>query len=258
MNYYERHIGDYLKDTAHLSLLEHGVYGRLLDVYYSKEVGIEEGMVARLVGARSDDELAALRIVLMEFFVLEAGVYTQRRCDEEIARYQDKQRKAKASADARWSHTERNATAMRTHTEGNAPSLQSPDTSLQTEAIASVAAKPPRPTRKCSESFAPQDPQAWTSEHCPGIDWQAETAKFRDHTFKNPISDWHGAWRNWLRRAFETKQQARASPLTFRERDAANAAARIHEMTGGLVSAKPITRRNDALQEVFDAPRLLG
>src|SRR5205085_2671305 len=54
------------------------------------------------------------------------------RCDEEIARYQDKQRKARASAEARWSqrqpHTERNADAyanaspdsMRTHSEGNA------------------------------------------------------------------------------------------------------------------------------------------
>ncbi len=24
MNYYERHLGDYAKDTAHLSMLEHG------------------------------------------------------------------------------------------------------------------------------------------------------------------------------------------------------------------------------------------
>ena len=64
-------------------------------------------------------------------------------------------------------------------------------------------------------------------------------------------------------KGFEAKyvEAMRAAPMSFRERDAANAAARIHEMTGGLVSAKPvsITRRNDALQEVFDAtPRRLG
>ncbi len=66
-------------------------------------------------------------------------------------------------------------------------------------------------------------------------------------------------------KGFEAKYVANetpngAQPMTFRERDAANAAARVAEMTGGLVSAKPtpITRRNDALQEVFDAPRLLG
>lgn len=87
MNYYERHIGDYLKDTAHLSLLEHGVYGRLLDVYYTRENGIEDGMTARLIGARSKDELAALAVVLAEFFVLQAGIWTHSRCDREIERY---------------------------------------------------------------------------------------------------------------------------------------------------------------------------
>ena len=48
MNYYERHIGDYLKDTAHLSLLEHGVYSRLLDVYYTRESPIPAADAERL------------------------------------------------------------------------------------------------------------------------------------------------------------------------------------------------------------------
>ena len=46
MNYYKRHIGDYLKDTAHLSLLEHGVYARLLDVYYTRETAIPDDQAA--------------------------------------------------------------------------------------------------------------------------------------------------------------------------------------------------------------------
>lgn len=134
MNYYERHIGDYLKDTAHLSLIEHGIYTRLLDVYYTKETGFSESDVARLIGARSKEEKSALQIVLQEFFFLVDGAYHQSRCDREIKRYKDKQEKARSSANARWKndseHTERNANAMRTHTEGNAP--QSPVTSNQT------------------------------------------------------------------------------------------------------------------------------
>ena len=90
MNYYERHIGDYLKDTAHLSLLEHGIYTRLLDVYYTRECALDAGDVARLIGARSKDEKAALMVVLSDFFVLESGVYVQTRCDREIERYQKK------------------------------------------------------------------------------------------------------------------------------------------------------------------------
>jgi uncharacterized protein YdaU (DUF1376 family) len=130
LNYYERHIGDYLKDTAHLSLLEHGIYGRLLDIYYTREEPIPEAQVMRLVGARSDEERTSVRDVLNEFFNREGDVWRHNRCDYEIERYQDKQRKAKASADARWSkekpQTDRNADAMRTHSEGNAPSNQTP------------------------------------------------------------------------------------------------------------------------------------
>ena len=46
MNYYQRHIGDYARDTGHLSLLEHGVYMVLLDYHYASEAGIPEGWYA--------------------------------------------------------------------------------------------------------------------------------------------------------------------------------------------------------------------
>jgi uncharacterized protein YdaU (DUF1376 family) len=85
MNFYKRHIGDYLKDTAHLSLLEHGVYSRLLDVYYTRESGIPDAQAARLIGARGKDETAALKVVLGEFFQLVDGTWIQDRCEREIA-----------------------------------------------------------------------------------------------------------------------------------------------------------------------------
>jgi uncharacterized protein YdaU (DUF1376 family) len=164
MNYYERHIGDYLKDTAHLSLLEHGVYGRMLDVYYTREAPIPAAQVERLIGVRSKEEREALLNVVAEFFQVDGDVLLHGRCDREIERYQLKQRKASASANARWSkggahsegnanadakamrthmrtHSEGNANAdaramrthMRTHSEGNAPSNQTPDTSNQNQ-----------------------------------------------------------------------------------------------------------------------------
>lgn len=85
MNYYKRHIGDYLKDTAHLSLLEHGIYTRLLDVYYTRESAIPEAQAARLIGARSEAEREAMQLVLDEFFELRDGVWIQRRCERELA-----------------------------------------------------------------------------------------------------------------------------------------------------------------------------
>lgn len=84
MNYYERHLGDYTRDTAHLSLLEHGVYTILLDRYYITEQGIPDAMKYRLARARTRAERAAVDIVLQEFFTLEEGIWINHRAEEEI------------------------------------------------------------------------------------------------------------------------------------------------------------------------------
>ena len=89
MNYYERHLGDYAKDTGHLSMLEHGAYTLLLDRYYSTEAGIPADQVHRIVRARSKEEKKAVDTVLKEFFVLESGIWINYRAEEEIERYRD-------------------------------------------------------------------------------------------------------------------------------------------------------------------------
>lgn len=145
MNYYEHHIGDYERRTAHLTACEDGIYCRLIRLYYMEEAPLPNDMKAlqRRVRAHSREEKAAVATLLEEFFTLDAdaNVWRQKRCDEEIARYQDKQQKAKRSANARWNkgktHSEGNANAspnamqtdMRTHSEGNAH--QTPDTRHQ-------------------------------------------------------------------------------------------------------------------------------
>jgi uncharacterized protein YdaU (DUF1376 family) len=126
LNYYEHHIGDYAEATAHLSCLEDGVYSRLIRKYYAQEKPLpaELKAVQRLISARSKDEREAVEAILEEFFELQEDGWHNARCDEEIARYQEKQRKAKASADARWNknktQVERNANGMRTHAENDA------------------------------------------------------------------------------------------------------------------------------------------
>ncbi len=85
MNYYERHLGDYAKDTGHLTILEHGAYTLLLDRYYGTEVGIPADQVYRLARARSDDEKLAVDAVLAEFFTLtQENLWVNGRAEEEI------------------------------------------------------------------------------------------------------------------------------------------------------------------------------
>lgn len=94
MNYYEHHLGDYAKDTAHLTMLEHGAYRLLLDRYYGTEHGIPSDQVHRVARARSRDEKAAVDAVLEEFFILVDGVWKNNRAEEEIKKFSDKKPKA--------------------------------------------------------------------------------------------------------------------------------------------------------------------
>ena len=101
MYYYKHHIGDYRRDTSHLSLLEHGIYRQLLDLYYITEKPLDANAL-RLINARTPEEKEATKLILKEFFVLEGNVYIHKRCEDEIVQYHEKSGKASASAKARW------------------------------------------------------------------------------------------------------------------------------------------------------------
>lgn len=122
MNYYKRHLGDYAKDTRHLSLLEHGAFCLLLDYYYSTEKPIPDDRCERIANAYETHERNAVRSVLEAFFTLTDEGWRNARADEEIAAFHGKSLKAKESAEKRWS--ERNAkayaNASKTQCDGNA------------------------------------------------------------------------------------------------------------------------------------------
>jgi uncharacterized protein YdaU (DUF1376 family) len=127
VNYVELHIGDYDKNTAHLTACEDGIYGRLLRRYYDTEaeLPLDVKAVQRLVRARAKDELAAVVVVLNEFFEQTPTGWRHERCEGEIAKYREKRSKAQRSANARWDRSERNANASAAHDGRNAH--QTPD-----------------------------------------------------------------------------------------------------------------------------------
>ena len=141
MNYYEHHIGDYAEATAHLTFIEDATYSRLIRKYYATEkpLPVDVKIVQRLINARSKEEKNAVVSVLNEFFTLTDDGWRQERCDHEIARFKDRQIKARRSAEGRWqsssveqilsdsttiSPCDRNANAL--------PTQCSPDTKHQT------------------------------------------------------------------------------------------------------------------------------
>ena len=124
MHYYTKHIKDYKTDTAHLNLLEHGVYNSLIDLYILTENPLEPNLqkLCRLVHAKTDDEIKAVENILDEFFIESDDGYRQKKCDQELIRIFGKSESARKSAKQRWG-SERNANAMQTDSERNAKAM---------------------------------------------------------------------------------------------------------------------------------------
>ncbi len=121
MYYYQHHIGDYRRDTGHLTLLEHGIYRQLLDLYYITEKPFDASAM-RLICVRTTDEEEAYKRVLNDFFVLKNGKYHHKRCQIEIEGFQSKSNKAKDSAKIRWNKNKdlQDAIALPTHSDSDA------------------------------------------------------------------------------------------------------------------------------------------
>lgn len=98
MHFYTFNIGDYRRDTMHLSSMEHGIYRQLLDWYYLEESPIPKitQSVIRRLRLVSEDEQKSLVNVLNDFFVETEEGWVQPKCNEEIAKYH---RKAEVNAE---------------------------------------------------------------------------------------------------------------------------------------------------------------
>lgn len=104
MHHYPFHIGDYKKDTANLSLLEHGVYRMLIDCYYTQETPLpsDKAKLCRMIGARSADEVEAVSNIIDDYFTLTDHGYVQAGCDKVLQKIYAKSAKARVSVEKRW------------------------------------------------------------------------------------------------------------------------------------------------------------
>ncbi len=97
MHHYQKHIGDYRRDTTHLSMLEHGAYNQLLDWAYLDEKPIprKTDLVFRRLRAVTDDEKKAVLTVLEEFFEETEEGFRHKRVEAELRLYEEKAERAR-------------------------------------------------------------------------------------------------------------------------------------------------------------------
>lgn len=109
MNYYPHHIGDFNNATRHLTRIERCVYRELIELYYDTEEPLinDISYLCRRILATSEQESAAVKQVLTEFFILDNNeeFFVNARCEKVIKEYQsnkkNKSKAGKASARSR-------------------------------------------------------------------------------------------------------------------------------------------------------------
>jgi uncharacterized protein YdaU (DUF1376 family) len=99
--YMPLYVADYLADAAHLSTLEHGAYLILIMNYWQRGEALpdDDRKLAR-IARLSEDEWAAIREDIAEFFQIGDGVWRHKRVEQELNGVREKSDQAKRAGQA--------------------------------------------------------------------------------------------------------------------------------------------------------------
>lgn len=197
MNFYKHYLGDYARDTAHLSLMEHGAYRVLLDSYYATERGLpaDNAALYRICKAFNAAERKAVDRVAAEFFPVDHtgdGLRHNPRADEELA-------SAHAFADAQ---------SMRAHKRWHKPAHEpgiDPGNALHSQKPEKARAEGRLRGSRLPADWRPSEILvAWAEKERPDLQITAVADRFRDHWHSVPGAkgcklDWEATFRNWVR-----------------------------------------------------------
>lgn len=102
MNYYKHYLGDFQRDTGHLSMTERGAYLALIHHYYATETPLpnDEKALFLIAKAMTKDEQKAVRSVMGFFTPVESGLMHVR-IEAELAKYEHRANQNKEIAIAR-------------------------------------------------------------------------------------------------------------------------------------------------------------
>jgi uncharacterized protein YdaU (DUF1376 family) len=131
--WYAHYLDDYNRDCSDLSLIEHGAYRRLLDMYYAtgEPLTSDKKKLYRMIGAVSRAERAATDKILEKYFFLSQTLqkYCQSKCDLEISKMSTQSERNSLNSKKRWDATPhanvmqddmRNSCYTQSHTQSHA------------------------------------------------------------------------------------------------------------------------------------------
>lgn len=217
MHYYKRHLGDYARDTGHLTALEHGVYTLLLDWYYANERPIPLDKPTRI--ARGNPE--ETQMVLDEFFHKTPEGWIHGYADRQIAEYQAKAERNREVGKL-GGRPPKTQTVSKRNPEETLTINHKPLTTNHKEAKAIA----PRGGRLPADWFPSDEQKAYAETQ--GVNVSLETENFRDYWHAKAgkdacKTDWGLTWKTWVRRAPKLRNDAKPAPSAVQGKTKAEA-----------------------------------
>lgn len=221
MHYYQFNISAWALHTSHLTLEEECIYRRLLDYYYDTEMPIPEETRSVIRRLRLLSHEPLVKLILQEFFHLEADGWHNNRADIEIAAYQSKANKArengkKGGRPKQNSTTETKPVILANPEETTSKAnykLLTNNYELRTNSLVTAQAPTPKKLgKRLADDWKP-DREYWEAAQLIKPDmtqeWFIQVAhKFKDYWIAKAgkdaaKTDWLATWRNWIRREAE-------------------------------------------------------
>lgn len=209
VNYYPHHIGDYLRDTSHLTATEDGIYRRMLDLYYASEkpLPLDRDWLCRLLRARADEEREAVGFILQHFFSKTDDGWCNKRADEEIKSAAKKAKAARLNGKLGGRPITQRVNSGLANKNPEETQAKAPKTNNQTQNQEPKEKKKEERSRgsRLLPSWQPSEIlKAWAVKKRPDLDIESTVEKFVDHWSSVPGGkglklDWEATFRNWVR-----------------------------------------------------------
>ena len=210
--YFPMFPDDFEADTAHLTLLEDGAYNRLLRLCWRTpgcSIPLDMTWVYRKMRARTDEEKAAVDIVLEEFFTAKKGRFSNARLSKEYTSATEAHEKRKKAGFKGGS-----AKALKTNETKSSNAVakpKQPEPEPEPYKTEAKASSKKRGNRLSEDWVLPLDWGQWAIDQGwpePAIRDQAE--RFKDYFLSAPGQkgvklDWLATWRNWMRNSNSPK-----------------------------------------------------
>jgi uncharacterized protein YdaU (DUF1376 family) len=207
MNFVKLYIGDYQRDTGHLSIAEHGAYLLMLQHFYATERPLPTGKALhRLLRAETKVDRDAIDAVVRQFWSEGDGGLVNKRAQLEIQRA-DHQRTVNREV-GKLGGRPRKTESVSESVSSSPPDAepienpsQTPDTRHQTPDKGKEQRA--RGTR-LQLSALPDDWQSFCIAERPDLQPAAVFERFVDYWRAQPgqqgvRADWLATWRNWVR-----------------------------------------------------------